>query len=95
MDTRARGGSYRMPCPVGRPVDVRVVVDHSIAEVFLTSTGQVLTLRFYPTGDGPWRLQARSAPNAHLGYAVDAWELRPLVIKEASGNSGEPEGQSA
>ncbi|WP_442817142.1 glycoside hydrolase family 32 protein [Streptomyces sp. NBC_01334] len=95
LDTRARGGSYRMPCPVGRPVDVRVVVDHSIAEVFLTSTGQVLTLRFYPTGDGPWRLQARSAPNAHLGYAVDAWELRPLVIKEASGNSAEPEGQSA
>jgi beta-fructofuranosidase len=95
LDPRARGGSYRMPCAADRSVDLRVVVDRSIAEVFLTSTGQVLTLRFYPTGDGPWRLQARSAPDAHLGYAVDAWELRPLLIKEASGNSAEPEGQSA
>ncbi|MDQ0833933.1 beta-fructofuranosidase [Streptomyces achromogenes] len=95
LDPRARGGSYRMPCAADRPVDLRVVVDHSIAEVFLTSTGQVLTLRFYPTGDGPWRLQARSAPDERLGYAVDAWELRPLVIKEASGNSAEPGGQSA
>ncbi|MGW0615768.1 glycoside hydrolase family 32 protein [Streptomyces sp. NPDC002788] len=95
LDTRARGGSYRMPCPTGRPVDLRVVVDHSIAEIFLTTTGQVLTLRCYPTGDGPWRLQARTAPGTRLGYAVDAWELRPLVIKEASGNSAEPEGRSA
>ncbi|MDQ0958487.1 beta-fructofuranosidase [Streptomyces sp. B4I13] len=95
LDSRARGGSYRMPCPVGRPVDVRVVVDHSIAEIFLTTTGQVLTLRFYPTGQSPWRLQARTAPGTRLGYAVDAWDLRPLVIKEASGNSAESEVRSA
>ncbi|MFF3741185.1 glycoside hydrolase family 32 protein [Streptomyces sp. NPDC002566] len=83
-DDRARGGSHRMPCPTGRPVELRVVVDHSVAEVFLTSTGQVLTLRFYPTGDGPWRLQARSAPGARLGFAVEAWELLPLTVKEPS-----------
>jgi beta-fructofuranosidase len=90
LDTRAYGGSYRMPCPTGRPVDLRVVVDHSIAEVFLTTTGQALTLRFYPTGQGPWRLQARTAPGTCLGYAVDAWELHPLVIKEPSAGATEP-----
>ncbi|MEW2417868.1 glycoside hydrolase family 32 protein [Streptomyces sp. NPDC046866] len=88
LDARARAGSYRMPCPVGRPVELRVVVDHSVAEVFLTSTGQVLTLRFYPTGDGPWRLQARSALDTRLGYSVDAWNLRPLVVKEPSADTG-------
>ncbi|WP_051865292.1 glycoside hydrolase family 32 protein [Streptomyces griseus] len=81
-DDRAHGGSYRMPCPADRPVDLRVIVDHSVFEVFLTSTGQVLTLRCYPTGQGPWRLQAHGTPGARLGYAVDAWELLPLVIKE-------------
>lgn len=92
-DARAHGGSYRMPCPTGEPVELRVVVDHSIAEVFLTSTGQVVTLRFYPTGDGPWRLQAHTAPDARLGYAVDAWELLPLVIKEPSAGTGLSQGR--
>ncbi|MEU6251531.1 glycoside hydrolase family 32 protein [Streptomyces sp. NPDC047043] len=87
LDTRAHGGTYRMPCPAGQPVELRMVVDHSVAEVFVTATGQVLTLRFYPTGGGPWRLQARSAPDARLGYAVDAWELQPLVIKEPSADA--------
>ncbi|MFI2432930.1 glycoside hydrolase family 32 protein [Streptomyces sp. NPDC018693] len=91
LDTRARGGSYRMPCPADRPVDLRVVVDHSIAEVFLTTTGQVLTLRFYPTGQGPWRLQARTAPGTRLGYAIDTWELHPLVIKESTEQTGPKE----
>jgi beta-fructofuranosidase len=94
-DARARGGSYRMPYPPGRPVDLRVVVDHSIAEIFLTSTGQVLTLRFYPTGEGPWRLQARSTPGASLRYAIDAWELLPLVIKDPSADVELPERRSA
>lgn len=94
LDTRARGGSYRMPCPSGQPVELRVVVDHSIAEVFLTATGQVLTLRFYPTGGGPWRLQARNTTDAPLGFAVDAWELLPLTIKEPSTGTELPQGQS-
>ncbi|WP_329234524.1 glycoside hydrolase family 32 protein [Streptomyces canus] len=84
LDPRAGGGSYRMPCAADRPVDLRVVVDHSIAEVFLTTTGQVLTLRFYPTGQGAWRLQAHSTPGTPLSYAIDVWELHPLVIKEPS-----------
>ncbi|MFC8434148.1 glycoside hydrolase family 32 protein [Streptomyces sp. NPDC057253] len=87
LDARARGGSYRMPCPTGQPVEVRVVVDHSIAEIFLTTTGQVLTLRFYPTGHSPWRLQARSTPGTRLGYTADAWDLHPLVIKEPSADA--------
>ncbi|WP_328840883.1 glycoside hydrolase family 32 protein [Streptomyces europaeiscabiei] len=84
LDPRARGGSYRMPCAADRPVDLRVVVDHSIAEIFLTTTGQVLTLRFYPTGRGAWRLQAHSTPGTRLSHAIDVWELHPLVIKEPS-----------
>ncbi|MEU1184647.1 glycoside hydrolase family 32 protein [Streptomyces sp. NPDC005820] len=91
LDPRAQGGSYRMPCPTDGPVDLRVIVDHSIAEVFLTTTGQVLTLRLYPTGQGPWRLEARSMPGAHLGYAVDAWQLHPLVIKEPADCAAHPE----
>ncbi|WSQ13032.1 GH32 C-terminal domain-containing protein [Streptomyces sp. NBC_01231] len=84
LDPRARGGSYRMPCAADRPVDLRVVVDHSIAEIFLTTTGQVLTLRFYPTGQGAWRVQAHSTPGTRLSYAIDVWELHPLVIKKPS-----------
>ncbi|WP_371580493.1 glycoside hydrolase family 32 protein [Streptomyces sp. NBC_01314] len=95
LDPRARGGSYRMPRPSGEPVDLRVVVDHSIAEIFLTSTGQVLTLRFYPVGDGPWRLQARTAPGARLGFTVDAWELLPLEIKRSGTDIEDREGCSA
>ncbi|QFQ97009.1 glycosyl hydrolase [Streptomyces phaeolivaceus] len=93
LDDRAQGGSYRMPCPADGPIELRVIVDHSLAEVFLTSTGQVLTLRFYPTGDSPWRLQAHSAPDVGLGYSVDAWALRPLVVKEPSAKAAEPEGR--
>ncbi|MEU5594914.1 glycoside hydrolase family 32 protein [Streptomyces sp. NPDC020298] len=84
LDDRAHRGVHRMPCPTGQPVELRLVVDHSIAEVFLTPTGQVLTLRFYPTGNGPWRLQAHTAPGARLNHAIDAWELLHLVIKEPS-----------
>jgi beta-fructofuranosidase len=87
LDSRAHGGSYRMPCPTGRPVDLRLVVDHSIAELYLTTTGQVLTLRFYPTGDGPWTLWAHTAPGTRLDYTIDAWELQPLVIKEPSADT--------
>ncbi|MFJ8208952.1 glycoside hydrolase family 32 protein [Streptomyces sp. NPDC096033] len=93
LDGRARGGSYRMPCPTGQPVELRLVVDHSIAELFLTTTGQVLTLRFYPTGEGPWRLEARTAPDTHLSYTVEAWQLLPLTVKEPSADTGLPHGQ--
>ncbi|SCK41541.1 beta-fructofuranosidase [Streptomyces sp. WMMB 322] len=90
-DSRAHGGSARMPCPTGRPADLRVVVDHSMAEVFLTSTGQVLTMRFYPTGGDPWRLQAHTATDARLSYAVDAWDLLPLVVREQSAGTELPQ----
>ncbi|WP_333740102.1 GH32 C-terminal domain-containing protein [Streptomyces sp. IBSBF 2806] len=92
---RARGGSYRMPCPADQVVDLRVIVDHSIAEIFLTSTGQVLTLRCYPTGDGPWCLEIHNLAHTRLGYAVDAWKLLPLVIKEPSAYAEETQGRSA
>ncbi|WP_458243608.1 glycoside hydrolase family 32 protein [Streptomyces sp. MAI_2237] len=92
-DDRAHRGSYRMPCPTAGPVDLRLVVDHSVAEVFLTTTGQVLTLRFYPTGDGPWRLQARTAPHTRLSYTVDAWHLLPLTVKEPSADTDPAPGQ--
>jgi beta-fructofuranosidase len=49
-----------------------------------------LTLRCYPTGQSPWRLQARTAPGTSLGFAIDAWELHPLVIKEPSTGAAEP-----
>jgi beta-fructofuranosidase len=83
-DPQACGGSYRMPCPSAEPggiVELRIVVDHSVAEVFLGS-GQALTLRFYPTGDDPWRLQARPPQAGRLSFAAEAWELRPLQYED-------------
>jgi beta-fructofuranosidase len=95
LDARAHGGTYRMPCPSDQPIDLRVIVDHSIAEIFLTSTGQVLTLRCYPTGEGPWRLQTHSAPDTSLRYGVDAWELLPIEIKEPATDGADLEGSVA
>ncbi|MGI5459310.1 glycoside hydrolase family 32 protein [Streptomyces sp. CA-249302] len=79
LDPRAHGGSATMPCPAG-PIELRLVVDHSIAELYL-STGQTLTLRFYPTGDAPWRIQA----GGDLEYAVEAWELLPMPVDSTEG----------
>ncbi|PRH80811.1 glycosyl hydrolase [Streptomyces solincola] len=94
LDGRAHGGAYRMPCPTGQPVELRAVVDHSMAEVFLTTTGQVLTLRLYPTGEVPWRLAVRAAPGTRLRYAVDAWHLRPLTYEEPSRDTSPPRGRA-
>lgn len=71
-DPRAVGGTYRIPCPAARsgaPVELRMVVDRSVLELFL-STGEALTLRFYPASDAPWSLQARS-----VDFTVEAWNL--------------------
>ncbi|WP_338783655.1 glycoside hydrolase family 32 protein [Streptomyces sp. DG1A-41] len=78
LDARAQAGAYALPSPAlkapGAPVELRVVVDRSIAEVYL-STGQALTLRFYPVGDGPWRLQARTGGRGGRAFTVEAWDL--------------------
>lgn len=94
LDQRARGGAYRIPGLVDEPCDLRIIVDHSIAEVF-TATGEALTIRFYPSGATPWRLQAFAAPGARLNYTVDAWEMDRLVIKEPSCDTGTPSAPGA
>jgi beta-fructofuranosidase len=72
QDARAAGGTYTLPCPhTGDALDVRIVVDGSIAEIYLSS-GQALTLRFYPTGPAPWRLTTTGAGHT----TVEAWDLR-------------------
>jgi beta-fructofuranosidase len=72
QDARAAGGTYTLPCPhTGDALDVRMVVDGSIAEIYLSS-GQALTLRFYPTGSAPWRLTTTGAGHT----TVEAWDLR-------------------
>ncbi|MEV0848168.1 glycoside hydrolase family 32 protein [Streptomyces sp. NPDC049954] len=75
LDPRALGGSWRVPeaAGPGGSVGVRVLVDHSVAEIFLDD-GRTLTLRFYPTGPAPWRLQARSAAGA-ARVELSAWRL--------------------
>ncbi|TLS42686.1 glycoside hydrolase family 32 protein [Streptomyces montanus] len=84
LDARAREGVYTVPCPVARvprtPVELRVVVDRSIAEIYL-STGQVLTVRFYPVGDGPWRLEAHTTGIAGSDFTVEAWDLNAVGLR--------------
>ena len=83
-DPRAKTGAYTMPCPAasapGTAVEIHLVVDRSIIEIYLP-TGQTLTLRFYPTGDAPWRLQARTT-GARCGFVVEAWDLSPDGIRD-------------
>ncbi|MFJ8082407.1 glycoside hydrolase family 32 protein [Streptomyces sp. NPDC096205] len=94
LDPRAHGGTYRIPCPEaktasGAAIELRLVVDRSVAELYLPS-GRTLTLRFYPTGGSPWRLEAHAAGGGHIGYTVAAWNLRPYTVRreeEASAQS--------
>ncbi|CAL9630547.1 glycoside hydrolase family 32 protein [Streptomyces sp. enrichment culture] len=71
-DARAKRGRWRLP-PEGEAAEVRVLVDHSVAEVF-TAAGHTLTLRFYPTGDDPWRLRVAATGDRPAAYEVRAWE---------------------
>ncbi|MGX6739520.1 glycoside hydrolase family 32 protein [Streptomyces xantholiticus] len=80
LDPRARRGSWRLPAGTG-PVDLRVVLDRSAAEVF-TAEGQALTLRLYPVGGAPWRLQATATGSAPVPYTVEAWDLAGLQIHD-------------
>jgi len=83
-DPRAEGGRYAIPYPSSTAqatVDLRLVVDGSIAEIY-TAHGQVLTLRFYPTGQGPWRLQTLGSGHSTDRIAVDAWDLRTDGVGE-------------
>ncbi|MBT2443956.1 glycoside hydrolase family 32 protein [Streptomyces sp. ISL-36] len=72
-DPRAKGGARRLPAE-GRHATLRIVFDHSVAEVF-TASGRSLTLRFYPLGEGPWRLQAGASGVPSAAYTVAAWDL--------------------
>ncbi|CCK24573.1 hypothetical protein BN159_0194 [Streptomyces davaonensis JCM 4913] len=76
LDPRAKGGSWRLP-PEGPTTTLRILLDHSVAEIF-TTTGRTLTLRFYPVGDGPWRVQTGATGTGSAAYTVEAWDLAPL-----------------
>jgi len=78
LDSRAKGGSWRLRAEQDGPVELRVLLDHSVAEVF-TAAGQALTLRFYPVGGSPWRLLASAEDPAPVPYAVTAWDLASPV----------------
>ncbi|WP_326701345.1 glycoside hydrolase family 32 protein [Streptomyces sp. NBC_01754] len=79
LDSRARGGSWRLPeaARPGEGVGLRLVVDHSVAEIFLDD-GRTLTLRFYPTGTAPWRLRATAAGTGSTTARLRAWRLGAL-----------------
>jgi beta-fructofuranosidase len=65
----------------GTPVELRVIVDRSIAEVYL-GDGRVLTLRFYPLAEGPWRLQARTTGTGRSDFTAEVWDLTPGGIRQ-------------
>ena len=74
LDDRAKRGSWNLPCD-GDHADLRVVIDHSVVEVF-TAAGDALTCRFYPVSPDPWRAFT-TGMGRHL---VAAWALHPLQI---------------
>ncbi|MEV8559295.1 glycoside hydrolase family 32 protein [Streptomyces sp. NPDC051917] len=84
-EPRAKGGSWRIPrtAEPGESVELRIVVDCSIAEIFL-GTGEALTLRFYALGEGPWRLQARAGGRGAAAFDLQAWQLNPIRIQDKS-----------
>ncbi|WP_231905550.1 GH32 C-terminal domain-containing protein [Streptomyces davaonensis] len=53
---------------------LRILLDHSVAEIF-TAAGRALTLRFYPVGEGPWRVQVDAVGVGSAAYTVKAWDL--------------------
>ncbi|MEV4334003.1 glycoside hydrolase family 32 protein [Streptomyces sp. NPDC049597] len=90
LDPRAKGGSWRLPARPG-PVDIRVVLDHSVAEVF-TADGHALSLRFYPVGGAPWRLRATATGPDPAHYAVEAWDLAGVRIHDKQPEHDTPDG---
>ncbi|GAB7002561.1 glycoside hydrolase family 32 protein [Nocardioides sp. AN3] len=80
-DPRAKGGTWRIASGAapGDVVEVRMVVDHSVVEVFL-GTGEAATMRFYPVGAEPWRLSAVTCGEGEAQCTVSVWALVPLVI---------------
>jgi beta-fructofuranosidase len=75
LDPRAKGGSWRLPSE-GSTATLRILLDHSVAEIF-TASGRALTVRFYPVGDGPWRVQMGATGVGSAAYMVGAWDLTP------------------
>jgi beta-fructofuranosidase len=84
-EPRAKRGSWRIPrtAEPGESVELRIIVDCSIAEIFL-GTGEALTLRFYPLGEDPWRLQTRATGKGVAAFDIRAWRLNPLRIQDKS-----------
>ncbi|GGN79853.1 glycosyl hydrolase family 32 [Streptomyces albiflavescens] len=73
LDPRAKRGRWQLPAEQPTAI-LRILLDHSVAELF-TASGRTLTVRFYPVGDGPWRVQADAVGVATAAYAVQAWDL--------------------
>jgi beta-fructofuranosidase len=76
-DPRAHGGVHTITyADIGQQsLELRIIIDGSIAELYLAG-GQTLTLRFYPTGPGPWRLQALGPATGTAHITVQLWDLR-------------------
>ncbi|MFB9459443.1 glycoside hydrolase family 32 protein [Streptomyces antimycoticus] len=77
-DNRAHIGAYRMPLPElvpGGEVELRIILDHSIAEVF-SGAGEALTVRFYPAACDTWTLISRGIATDVVHAAVEAHALR-------------------
>lgn len=66
LDPKANRGTFRMPYPFGEPVDLRLIVDHSIAEIFLsTGTGLATNYRQTPANNpSPWTKSKAADPCA-------------------------------
>lgn len=82
-DDRAKKGQWRIPTAVapGASVELRALVDRSVVEIF-TETGDVLTLRFYPTGADEWHLWATAEGAGTATVVAEAWDLAPLSVRD-------------
>ncbi|RBM15518.1 glycoside hydrolase family 32 protein [Streptomyces sp. PT12] len=77
-DPQAHVGRYTMPMPQaapGRTAELRLLLDHSILEIF-SHSGETLTLRYYPSSAQGWRLVTHNRATTRTTTEVEVHTLR-------------------
>lgn len=79
--TEARTGVYSTPVDLhsGRPIDVRIIGDGSLLEVFLN--GHPFTVRVYPTRQSSRSVRIRALGGAALVRRANVWTISASTVR--------------